>query len=69
MLKAAEATVKTWEFDMPRDLYRSEWRYDTEFQYRLSDEKVDRQPKLTVTVESFHHIQITRDAIKAIVQY
>src|SRR5215510_5855471 len=52
LTSAAAAIVKTWRFDMPRDLYRTEWRYETEFVYRLSGRAVERHPKLTISLES-----------------
>ena len=70
MLKsAAAAIVKTWRFDMPRDLYRTEWRYETEFVYRLSGREVERHPKLTISLESFHRVEITSDVVKGTIQY
>ena len=69
MLKSAAASVvKTWRFDMPRDLYRTEWRYETEFVYRLSGREVERHPKLTISLESFHRVEINSDVVKQAIQ-
>jgi TonB family protein len=68
MLKSAAADiVKSWRFDLPRDLYRTEWRYETEFVYRLSGREVERNARLTISLDSFHRVEITTD--KAAVQY
>jgi len=40
MLKgAAEENVKTWKFELPKDLYRTEWKYDTIFNFKFSTDK------------------------------
>src|SRR5436190_12198147 len=37
LLREATATVvKSWKFDLPKDLFRTEWKYDTTFRYHLS---------------------------------
>jgi TonB family protein len=61
---AAAAIVKRWRFDMPHDLYRTEWRYETEFVYGFSGREVMQHPKLTISLESFHRIEITSDVVK-----
>jgi hypothetical protein len=70
MLKSAAAgIVKAWHFDMPPDLHRTELRYDTEFVYRLSGREVDERPRLTVSLDSFHRVEITTDVVKGTIQY
>jgi TonB family protein len=70
MLKPAAVTVvQMWRFAMPRDLYRTEWRYETEFVYRLSGKEVERNPKLTISLDSFHRIEISSDVVKGTIQY
>ena len=72
MLKeAAAATVKSWKFRMPHDLFRTEWRYETTFRYHLSGRELEpsEETKLTIVVDSFHHIDVMSDTHKAIVQY
>jgi hypothetical protein len=61
-----ESNIPSWTFEMPHDLYRSEWRYETTYDYHLSGREVEppQAAKLTVTVDSFHHIEITSDAYK-----
>ena len=56
-----EENIRSWKFQMPHDLYRTEWRYETTFRY-YSREVADSEPeKLTVVFESFHRIDVTRD--------
>ena len=61
MLKgAAEENVKTWRFELPKDLYRTEWKYDTIFNFKISDDvKPYESPKLTVTLDSYRYVEIT----------
>lgn len=70
---AEEATedVKSWRFELPRDLFRTEWRYETVFDFRFSGKEVgtNDNPKLTVSLEAFQHIEIVSDKVKPIVQY
>ncbi len=63
---AAIEDVKTWRFDLPHDLFRTEWRYDTEFVYRFSGREVETMgtPKLTVSLDSFQHVEVVSDAVK-----
>ena len=61
---AAEENVKTWKFRLPKDLFRTEWSYETTFQFKFSDadayDDLDASgnPKLTVVLDSFHHIEV-----------
>lgn len=68
---SAVADVKTWQFSLPGGLFRTEWRYETEFIYRLSGQEVEtnESPKLTVALATFHRVEITTNAVKPIVQY
>ena len=61
MLKAAaEQNVKTWRFELPKDLYRTEWKYDTIFDFKISNDKQPYEdPKLTVTLDSYHYVVVT----------
>ena len=57
---AAEQNVKTWRFELPKDLYRTEWKYNTIFDFRISNDKQPYEdPKLTVTLDSYHHVVVT----------
>jgi TonB family protein len=57
---AAEQNVKTWRFELPKDLYRTEWKYDTIFNFKISDDKQPYEdPKLTVTLDSYHYVEVT----------
>jgi hypothetical protein len=61
MLKpAAVENVKTWRFELPKNLYRTEWKYDTIFNFKISS---DKQPyehaKLTVSLDSFRYVEVT----------
>jgi TonB family protein len=63
---AAIEDVRTWRFSLPHDLFRTEWRYETEFVYRFSGNEVDPNttPKLTVSLDSFQHVEVVSDAVK-----
>ena len=60
MLKgAAEENVKTWKFELPKDLYRTEWKYDTIFNFKFStDNQPYENPKLSVTIDSYHYVEV-----------
>ena len=56
---AAEENVKTWRFELPKDLYRSQWKYDTTFSFTISDDKQPYEdPKLTVTIDSYRFVEV-----------
>jgi hypothetical protein len=64
---AAIENVKTWHFD---NRYAVERKYETTFKYRLSDkELVGGTKKLTVSLESFHNLEIVTDAYAPTVNY
>lgn len=57
---AAEENVTTWRFELPKDLYRTTWKYETIFNFRISDDKQPYEtPKLTVTLDSYRYVEIT----------
>ncbi len=58
---AAMESVKTWRFDNP---YAVERKYETMFEYRLSDRVLapGQQRKLSVSLESFHKLEVVSDA-------
>lgn len=57
---AAEQNVKMWKFELPKDVYRTEWKYDTIFNFKISDDKQPYEnPKLTVTFDSYHYVEVT----------
>jgi TonB family protein len=60
MLKGmAEQNVKTWRFELPKDLSRTEWKYDTIFNFKISDDKLPYEdPKLTVTLDSYRYVEV-----------
>ncbi len=59
--------VKTWRFDNP---YAVERKYETTFKYRLSERKIAGGTKrLTVSLESFHNVEIVTDANEPPVNY
>ncbi len=71
MLKEAAATiVRSWKFELPKNLFRTEWRYDTTITYHLSGKELDsgETAKLTIVMDSFHRIDVTSDAYKPITQ-
>jgi hypothetical protein len=56
-----QENIRSWKFQLPHDLYRTEWRYETTFRYH-SREVADSEPeKLTVVFESFHRVDVTQD--------
>jgi TonB family protein len=62
VLKAAAIdSIRSWQFDMPHDLYRTRWNYEVEFSYVLSKEAVDGDPTLRVTLHTFHHVEVFAD--------
>jgi TonB family protein len=60
MLKpAAEENVKTWRFELPKNLSRTEWKYDTVFNFKISNDKQPYEdPKLTVTLDSYRYVVV-----------
>ena len=68
--EATAAIVKSWKFDLPKNLFRTEWKYDTSFLYHLSGRELQSNEiaKLTVVVDSFHRIEVMSDAYKPIMQ-
>jgi TonB family protein len=64
---AALENVRTWRFDNP---YAVERKYETTFKYRLSGrELAGGTRKLTVSLESFHNIEIVTDVYQPTVNY
>jgi TonB family protein len=56
---AAEENVKSWRFELPKDLYRTEWTYSTTFSFKISgDEEPYEDPKLTVVMNSFSYVEV-----------
>lgn len=60
MLKpAAEENVRTWRFELPKNLFRTEWTYSTTFNFKIAD---DGQPyenaKLTVVLDSYRYVEV-----------
>jgi TonB family protein len=63
------ATVKSWKFGMPNDLFRTEWKYETTFRYHMSGRELESNEtaKLTIVIDSFHRIDVMSDTNKPIV--
>lgn len=56
---AVVENVKSWRFELPKDLYRSEWNYSTTFHFKFSDDSDPYAgPKLTVVANSFHDVEV-----------
>jgi TonB family protein len=56
---AAENNVKSWRFRFPKGLYRSEWKYRSIFNFKISaDEDAYDEPKLTVVMDSFEYVEV-----------
>jgi TonB family protein len=68
--EATAAVVKSWKFDLPENLFRTEWKYDTTFRYHLSGKELDSNEtaKLTIVLDSFHRIDVMSDAHKPTMQ-
>jgi len=65
---AALENVKTWRFDNP---YAVERKYETTIEYRLSGKELaaGQTRKLTVSLESFHKMEIVTDVYQPTVKY
>lgn len=71
MLKEATATiVRSWKFELPKNLFRTEWKYDTIFRYHLSGKELDSSEtaKLTIVMDTFHRIDVMSDVHKPTMQ-
>lgn len=56
---AAEQNVRTWRFQLPKDVVRTEWKYATTFNFKISnDDQPYENPKLTVTLNSFRYVEV-----------
>jgi hypothetical protein len=69
MLRGASLeNVKTWRFD---NHYAIERKYETTLEYRLSGRELtgDQTRRLTVTLESFHKMEIVTDVYEGTVNY
>lgn len=67
MLRNATADiVKSWKFELPPNLFRTKWNYDTTFRYHLSGKELESNEtaKLTIIVDSFHRIDVMSDSYK-----
>jgi TonB family protein len=64
--ESAAEIVRSWKFDLPKELYRTEWKYDTIFSYHMSGREVDQGQnlRLTIVMDSFKHFEITSDTFK-----
>jgi TonB family protein len=59
---AAEENVKTWKFELPKNLYRTDWKYSTVFNFKISNqEQPYENPKLTVTLNSYRYLEVITD--------
>jgi TonB family protein len=69
--ESTAATVKSWKFLLPKSLFRTEWKYETIFHYHSSGRELQSNEiaKLTIVVDSFHHIDVMSDMYKPIMQY
>lgn len=71
MLKEATAEiVRSWKFELPKNLFRTQWKYDTTFRYHFSGKELEAKEtaKLTIVVDSFHQIDVMSDFYKPIMQ-
>lgn len=56
--KAALECVKSWKFN-PQSIGSTEMHYETEFVYTLRSEDKKGQPKLTVSLADYRHVEIS----------
>ena len=67
--------IQTWKFKMPLHAPDSSQKYETKFSYRFSGHEVDGDDesgpvlRLTVSVDSFHQIEIVTDTYKPTLQH
>jgi hypothetical protein len=57
---ASGARMRAWlrRFELPKDLYRTEGKYDTIFNFKISSDKQPYEnPKLTVTLDSYRYME------------
>jgi TonB family protein len=61
--KATQENIHTWKFILPKDVHRTEWRFETTFHYRLTGIIIGRGPtgKLTVTLDSFRDVEVVAE--------
>ena len=66
--EATVAVVKSWKFDLPKNLFRTEWKYDTTFRYHLSGKELHSKEtaQLTIVMDSFHNVDVASDAYKLV---
>jgi len=63
LLKAtAIVNVKSWRFELPKDLYRTEWKYSSTLNFTISaDEEPYENPTLTMVMNSFESAVVALD--------
>ncbi len=69
LLKAAATeNIKSWRFENP---YAVERKYETTFTYRLSGKELPGSAvkRLTISLESFHQVEIVTDVYEPTVSY
>jgi len=61
--RVTEENIRTWKFKLPTEGGMDGRRFKTRFSYKLSGRWVpeSKVPKLTVTFDSFDHVEITSD--------
>ena len=60
---AAEANVKTWKFELPKNLFRTDWKYSTVFNFKISNEEQPYEdPRLTVTLDSYRYVEVVTNS-------
>ncbi|MDR3720321.1 MAG: energy transducer TonB [Candidatus Acidoferrales bacterium] len=73
--RATQENIQTWKFQIPKKSTEANQEYKTTFTYRFSgrevegDEESGKALKLTVTVSSFHEIEVISDTYKPTMQY
>jgi TonB family protein len=60
LASSAVETVKTWNFEFPENAFQEGRKYETTFAYQLSKKEIEHesQPKVSVAVNTFHHVEI-----------
>ena len=60
VVTGSSSASESRRFELPKDLYRSEGKYDTIFNCKTSSDKQPYEnPKLTVTLDSYRYVEVT----------
>lgn len=75
LANATQANINTWKFKIPKNSVGPDREYKTKFTYRFSGHEAEGSDeygpplKLSVTVTSFHDIEVISDTYKPTLQF